>query len=220
MARVLVLGAYGLIGSACARALVDAGFDVTGLGRSSQAAQRSNLPVDWVIRDIAQLTIAEWQDLLAGCDVVVNAAGALQDGARDRLEAIHVTALKALTRAAETMPLRVVQISAAGVAEDASTEFFRSKARGDAVIKRGLSDWVILRPTLVLAPEAYGGTALLRAAAAIPLVQPKVLPDAMTRDVERIARFEREAKVLASLNHPNIAKQRHRSCQSRTWRTS
>jgi Tol biopolymer transport system component len=32
----------------------------------------------------------------------------------------------------------------------------------------------------------------------------KVLPDAMTRDADRIARFEREAKVLASLNHPNI----------------
>ena len=33
----------------------------------------------------------------------------------------------------------------------------------------------------------------------------KVLPDAMTRDVERVARFQREAKLLASLNHPNIA---------------
>jgi Tol biopolymer transport system component len=32
----------------------------------------------------------------------------------------------------------------------------------------------------------------------------KVLPDAMTRDADRIARFEREAKLLASLNHPNI----------------
>ena len=33
----------------------------------------------------------------------------------------------------------------------------------------------------------------------------KVLPDAMTRDPERVARFAREAKLLASLNHPNIA---------------
>src|SRR6201982_1220452 len=33
----------------------------------------------------------------------------------------------------------------------------------------------------------------------------KVLPVALARDPERLARFEREAKVLASLNHPNIA---------------
>jgi serine/threonine protein kinase/Tol biopolymer transport system component len=33
----------------------------------------------------------------------------------------------------------------------------------------------------------------------------KVLPDEFAQDPERMARFEREAKVLASLNHPNIA---------------
>ncbi len=33
----------------------------------------------------------------------------------------------------------------------------------------------------------------------------KVLPEAFATDQERLARFEREAKVLASLNHPNIA---------------
>src|ERR1700693_4860943 len=33
----------------------------------------------------------------------------------------------------------------------------------------------------------------------------KVLPEAFARDSQRMARFEREAKVLASLNHPNIA---------------
>jgi serine/threonine protein kinase len=33
----------------------------------------------------------------------------------------------------------------------------------------------------------------------------KVLPSALARDPERLARFEREAKVLASLNHANIA---------------
>jgi serine/threonine-protein kinase len=32
----------------------------------------------------------------------------------------------------------------------------------------------------------------------------KVLPESFAADRERVARFEREAKTLASLNHPNI----------------
>ncbi|HLE37408.1 MAG TPA: protein kinase, partial [Candidatus Acidoferrales bacterium] len=33
----------------------------------------------------------------------------------------------------------------------------------------------------------------------------KVLPEVFARDAQRMARFEREAKLLAALNHPNIA---------------
>ena len=33
----------------------------------------------------------------------------------------------------------------------------------------------------------------------------KVLPEEFTSDPDRVARFQREAKLLASLNHPNIA---------------
>src|ERR1700722_6193510 len=33
----------------------------------------------------------------------------------------------------------------------------------------------------------------------------KILPDVFAQDADRMARFRREAQVLASLNHPNIA---------------
>src|SRR5437763_8949515 len=33
----------------------------------------------------------------------------------------------------------------------------------------------------------------------------KILPDEFSTDPERVSRFQREAEVLASLNHPNIA---------------
>ena len=33
----------------------------------------------------------------------------------------------------------------------------------------------------------------------------KILPEAFVADPERLARFEREARVLASLDHPSIA---------------
>lgn len=182
MRKAIVLGGYGLIGSACMRRLAAAGFEVTGIGRSHHSAMAADATASWVIRNIPSISVDEWRELLADANVVVNASGALQDGVRDDLEAIHVTAMSKLTEAAVGLPLQIVQISAAGASLSASTAFFRTKAQGDQIVMQA-PDWVILRPVLVISPEAYGGTALLRAAAAMPLVLPQMLPDTQIQTV-------------------------------------
>lgn len=181
--KVLVLGAYGMIGSACVMELKRQGFDVVGVGRSAASARRAMLDVEWIISDVRDLAPDDWRRHLAGCDAVVNAAGALQDGARDGLEAVHETAVKTLCDAAQGGKLRFVQISAAGVSEGASTEFLRSKARGDAHVQASDLDWTILRPTLVIGPNAYGGTALLRGVAGFPGVGARVMEDSLVQTV-------------------------------------
>jgi serine/threonine protein kinase/WD40 repeat protein len=63
-------------------------------------------------------------------------------------------------------------------------------------------------PYEVLAPLGAGGMGEVYRARDTKLdreVAIKILPAAVSGDPERLARFEREAKVLASLNHPNIA---------------
>src|ERR1700757_603775 len=65
-----------------------------------------------------------------------------------------------------------------------------------------------LGPYEIVAPLGAGGMGEVYRANDIKLdreVAIKVLPDVLAQDPERLARFEREAKVLASLNHPNIA---------------
>jgi serine/threonine-protein kinase len=65
-----------------------------------------------------------------------------------------------------------------------------------------------LGPYEILAPIGAGGMGEVYRARDTKLerdVAIKVLPAALAQDPERLARFEREAKVLASLNHPNIA---------------
>jgi uncharacterized protein YbjT (DUF2867 family) len=176
--RVLVLGAYGLIGFELVRALRRARHEVVGLGRD--ATQRNRLPPDvrCHIADMSQLREpAQWSAIVRDVDVVVNAAGALQDSARDTLEAIHHTSVAAMLQACKAAGVqRVVQISAPGASADAPTEFMRSKFRGDEAVRQSGLEWVVLRPGLVLAANAYGGSALLRMSAALPLVQIDVLP--------------------------------------------
>ena len=195
MPKAIVLGGYGLIGHACCRSLQANGFSVVGIGRSRTSATRVAAGINWIIRDITRLEPDDWSSLVADADVVVNASGALQDGARDNVKAIHETAVERLIKAMDEGRARLIQISAAGVSLDASTEFFRSKARGDARIMASSVDWVILRPTLVIGAQAYGGTALLRAAAAIPFVFAKVYPTApiQTVWVEDLARAVAQA---------------------------
>jgi Tol biopolymer transport system component len=65
-----------------------------------------------------------------------------------------------------------------------------------------------LGPYEILAPIGAGGMGEVYRARDTKLkrdVAIKVLPEAVARDRERMARFQREAEVLASLNHPNIA---------------
>jgi len=65
-----------------------------------------------------------------------------------------------------------------------------------------------LGPYEILAPIGAGGMGEVYRAKDTKLkreVALKVLPDSFASDPERMARFQREAEVLAALNHPNIA---------------
>jgi len=71
-----------------------------------------------------------------------------------------------------------------------------------------LSSGTKLGPYEVVAPLGAGGMGEVYRARDMRLgrdVALKVLPEGVARDAERMARFRREAQVLASLNHPNIA---------------
>jgi uncharacterized protein YbjT (DUF2867 family) len=174
--RVLITGGYGLIGTACLERLRRDGHDLVGAGRSIGQAQRRFPYARWVAADFHELTTpASWHALLAGIDAVVNCVGALQDGARDDLDRIHIVAPAAMFAACETLGVRrVVHISAIGANGEGPTRFARTKGSTEQDLAGRNLDWVILRPGLVLASGVYGGTAMLRGVAGIPFVTPVV----------------------------------------------
>ncbi len=181
--RVLLLGATGHIGQAIARQLIADGFEIHGLARRACHTTRSLDRVTWHFGDLNHMTAAaSWLSLTAGIKAVVNAAGVLQDGLSDSLEATHALSVSALLAACPPDTL-FVQISAPGASLTAPTGFQRSKARGDKAIRDSGLPWVILRPCIVVSAEAYGGTALLRALAAFPGFIPVSNPQALIQTV-------------------------------------
>ena len=205
--RVLVLGAYGLIGLAISRALIGHGHEVVGLARSQARGQKLLPQARWIGADIATLTAqARWAPHLDGIDAVVNAAGVMQSGGRDDVAATQRDAIVALIAAceavghhagAEARPVRFIQISAPGVAADSTTEFYRTKADADAALAASGLDWTIFRPGLVLAPTAYGGSAMLRTLAAFPLIQPLTMSGAR---VQTVSMDDVNQAVIAALD--------------------
>ncbi|OBQ61265.1 SDR family oxidoreductase [Mesorhizobium erdmanii] len=176
--KILVLGGYGLIGDAVVGRLLRDGHHVSGLGRDIRDAQRRRPAARWIAADMSELLAAEdWLPVVAGMDAVVNAAGALQDGPRDRLDAVHRGSVAALVEACERAGVsRFAQISAVGADLSSADVFFSTKAQGDKAVASSSLEWTILRPGLVIASAAYGGTALLRALAAFPGFIPAVMP--------------------------------------------
>ncbi len=179
-AKVLVLGAYGFIGAELVQALARAGYQVTGFGRDPEQARRVLPGLAFVAGDLRQMYGAQdWTAVIEGFDLVVNAAGQLQ-ASEAELTQVQNLSIAALGEACVATQTRLIQISAAGARLDSKTPFMRSKAQADAALMQ-LTDhgdiWV-LRPGLVLGQGSFGGTALLRMLAAVPVVQPLALGQA------------------------------------------
>src|SRR5262245_9151498 len=120
--RVLVTGAYGLIGSYCLSRLHREGHELVGAGRGNAEAARKFPFARWVTADFDTLTsAADWRPLLKDIDAVVNCVGVLQDGVRDDTRRVHVQATCALFDACAAAGLRkVVHMSAIGAAAQGS----------------------------------------------------------------------------------------------------
>jgi uncharacterized protein YbjT (DUF2867 family) len=173
---ILILGGTGFIGTAILQRLIADGHCVTGLGRDTSQAAHRFPGARFVHADLARMSAStDWAELVADHEVIVNCAGALQDGPRDDLAAVQERAMLALYQAARTAGgRRIVQISAHTGGGGTDLPFLATKRRADEALKSSGLEQVILRPALVVGRNAYGGTALLRALAGFPGFIPAV----------------------------------------------
>ena len=172
--KILVLGASGLIGRHVTDDLRARGFTAIGVARrfsSSRKASAFNLEMPLLALDSTALArlIADH-----GIDVVVNCIGLLQDGPGGGVAAVHRDFVARLLRAIRDCgrPVRLVHISIPGAATEDRTAFSATKREAERLIAASGVAYAILRPGFVIAPSAYGGSAMVRALAALPLQLP------------------------------------------------
>ncbi len=175
--KIAVLGASGLIGEAVAADLQANGFAIIAIARNFTASQRARFGKTAIERPVVDLDQAALSGFFADhqVDIVINCIGVLQDGNRVDTKTVHVGFAQELLSALQSQarPTLLIQISIPGNDADDLTEFSRSKRQAEHLIAGSAIPHVILRPGFVVAPAAYGGSALIRALAVLPIDLPE-----------------------------------------------
>ncbi|WP_315758667.1 MULTISPECIES: SDR family oxidoreductase [unclassified Bradyrhizobium] len=172
--RILVLGASGLIGRFITDDLRQRGCATVGVARAFSPSQRVS-PFD-IELPIMALDAPALASLIRAheIDVVVNCLGVLQDGPGSDTTAVHrefvARVLAAITACGRRV--RFIHISIPGTADEDHTAFATTKREAERLIASSGIPYAILRPGFVIAPSAYGGSAMVRALAALPVDLP------------------------------------------------
>lgn len=154
---VTVFGGSGFVGRHIVRALAREGW------RVRVAVRRPDLA--WFLRPLgavgqieavqANLRYPESvQAAVAGANAVVNAAGVKRQSGRQNYEAVHVFGAAEIARAATAAGVgALVHVSGIGADSASPNSYIASKGRGEAALREGFPDAVVLRPSVIFGPE-------------------------------------------------------------------
>jgi len=171
---ILVFGASGLIGRYVTDELRARGLHAIGVARQFATSQDAGaLDLEMPILSLEAADLARLiRDHTA--DAIVNCIGVLQDGPGSDTNVAHRDFVARLLAAIgqSGRAVRLIHISIPGDAQQDRTTFATSKRAAERLIAASGVPYAILRPGFVVAPGAYGGSALIRALAAVPFELP------------------------------------------------
>lgn len=171
---VTIYGGSGFVGRYVARRLAKEGWRVrVAVRRPNEAifvrpygAPGQVEPVLCNIRDDASVRAA-----MAGADAVVNCVGVINGLGKNSFGAVMVEGAGRVARiAAETGVAHLVHVSALGASAESGSDYYRSKAAGEAEVLAAYPAAVILRPSIIFGTGDRFFTRLGGLARSFPIV--------------------------------------------------
>jgi uncharacterized protein YbjT (DUF2867 family) len=155
---ITLFGGTGFLGRHIVQALAKTGAQIRIATRSPASAYFLKpcgdvgqiTPVSCNLHDAASVARA-----LAGSTHVINLVGILFESGRiSTFDNLHHLAAQRIAQAAGEAGVRqLIHVSAIGASAQAASNYARSKAAGEAAVRRAFVDAIILRPSLVFGPE-------------------------------------------------------------------
>jgi NADH dehydrogenase len=151
---VLVLGGYGFIGRHIVSELEKLNARVL-IGTRRQKTVLS--PANERCIALHKLTTnPTWASNLNGVDVVINTVGILRQRWRESYAQVHHQAVQELADRCAQRRIRLIHLSALGLANPVKSRFLTSKRLGEQALMKSNCDWYLVRPSLVDGKGGYG----------------------------------------------------------------
>ncbi len=150
--KVLVTGGTGFVGTHLVNALQRRGHAVAVLARDPLSTRnrynRTVEPAPGNVLDRPSLAAA-----CAGRDVVVHLVGIINEKEDQTFDQMHRVAVEHVVGACRDAGVRrILHMSAMGTSEDSPSEYGRTKAAGQKIVRESELDWTIFRPSIIFGP--------------------------------------------------------------------
>jgi uncharacterized protein YbjT (DUF2867 family) len=150
--RVLVTGGTGFVGTHVVNRLVQRGHAVAVLARNPRKTRnRYNRPVEAVSGNV--LDTASLAKAFAGRDTIIHLVGIINEKGNQTFDRMHREAAENAVAAARAAGVsRYVHMSAMGSSDDSPSQYGRTKAAGERVVRASDLGWTVFRPSIIFGP--------------------------------------------------------------------
>ena len=203
--KVLVTGGTGVVGPAAVTEILAGGNTVRLLSRNA-AEEAKQWPAGVESWPASIFDQNELRGCAEGCDLVLHAAGIVEETGSLTFESVNVDGTRAILRETERCKVgRFIYVSSLG-AETGNSPYHRSKRRAEDIVRNFAGGWIILRPGNVYGPGDEVVSLLLTVVRTFPVVpvigtgedkfQPIWVEDLATALSESVRRTDLHGRVL------------------------